>query len=76
METPEAEEARRKCEAYHAAWQQEERANQIAGWLIGAFMVFMLITAAVSAYKEETSPISQQETRLKEHTERMDHMFR
>ena len=76
MSTPEADEARRYCEAKHKAWLKEERANQIAGWLIGAFMLFMLISALVSAWKEEQLPVDQQEARLRDHTERMDRMFR
>jgi hypothetical protein len=76
MSTPEAEEARRYCEAQHKAWLKEERINRITGWLIIGFLLLALISSLVSAWKEKQLPIEEQEARMKAHMERMDHMFR
>ena len=83
MDTPEdeedrqrREERRRYHEAQHQAWVKEERINRITGWLIGAFMLLALISGIVSAWKEEQLPIEEQEARMRDHMERMDHMFR
>jgi hypothetical protein len=76
MSTPEAEEARRYCEAQHKAWLKEERINRITYWMIIAFMLAALISGFIRDWKEEQLPIEEQEARMKAHMERMDHMFR
>lgn len=76
MSTPEAEEARRRCEAYHQAWLKEERINRITGWMIIAFMLLALISGFIRDWKREQLPIEEQEARMRDHMERMDHMFR
>jgi len=57
-------------------WEQEERNNRIAGALILLLMLGAVVSALVGAYFEERKPVAQQERAMREHTERMDHMFR
>ena len=70
------EERRRYYDAQHKAYIKEERINRITGWMIIAFMLLALISGIVSAWKEEQLPIEEQEARMRDHMERMDHMFR